>query len=425
LQSRKRLRYRPGQGTICRFTALYTAPVANSYQIAGIGHSEDGVYFGYGNTSNLSDTSFGILYVNRGKREIRTLTITNVASAVNITVTLNSVAYTVLSSEITGGDTIRTAWELSKHTYSGWKCHSNGSTVIFIKDSSGAAAGTYSISGGTVAGTFAATRGGQLSTDLFIPQSEWNGDKVDGTGKSGYLLDPTKGNVYQIMLQYLGYGPFKFQIEASPSNNNSNFITVHTIKNQNTRTNTTMGNPSLPFQLTSYSAGSTTNLSLKCGSFAGFIEGKKVLHGNRFSYTNTTSVSSGALTCLISIMNPYTFNGITNQAVINILDLSYSSETAKASKFYLIRNGTLGGSPNFIQFSTQSCSLYDTASTTISTTNNSQLIWSANLGVSDGRTHIFTDELVLQPGEYITVAAIFTTGASADMSATINTREDQ
>jgi hypothetical protein len=69
--------------------------------------------------------------------------------------------------------------------------------------------------------------------------------------------------------------------------------------------------------------------------------------------------------------------------------------------------------------------LYDTASTTISTTNNSQLIWSANLDVSDGRTHIFTDELVLQPGEYITVAAIFTTGASADMSATINTREDQ
>jgi hypothetical protein len=52
--------------------------------------------------------------------------------------------------------------------------------------------------------------------------------------------------------------------------------------------------------------------------------------------TNTTSVSSGALTYLISIMNPYTFNGITNQAVINILDLSYSSETAKASKFYLI-----------------------------------------------------------------------------------------
>jgi len=34
---RKRLRYRAGQGVVGRFTALYTTPVANSYQIAGFG----------------------------------------------------------------------------------------------------------------------------------------------------------------------------------------------------------------------------------------------------------------------------------------------------------------------------------------------------------------------------------------------------
>lgn len=60
IQSRKRLRYRAGQGLVGRFAGLFTTPVASSYQLAGFGHAEDGVYFGY------VGTSFGILYVNRG-----------------------------------------------------------------------------------------------------------------------------------------------------------------------------------------------------------------------------------------------------------------------------------------------------------------------------------------------------------------------
>ncbi len=81
IQSRKRLRYRAGQGIVGRFAGRFTNPVANSYQLAGFGHAEDGVYFGYGNTNDLSDTEFGILYVNRGVREVRTLTVTTGATS--------------------------------------------------------------------------------------------------------------------------------------------------------------------------------------------------------------------------------------------------------------------------------------------------------------------------------------------------------
>ena len=55
IQSRKRLRYRAGQGVVGRFAGLFTTGVANSYQVAGFGHAEDGVYFGY------KGTSFGVL----------------------------------------------------------------------------------------------------------------------------------------------------------------------------------------------------------------------------------------------------------------------------------------------------------------------------------------------------------------------------
>jgi hypothetical protein len=74
LQSRPRLRYRPGQGVIGRFTAMFTAGVANSYQVAGFGHAEDGVYFGY------KGTEFGIIYNRGGRRAITNLVLT-VASA--------------------------------------------------------------------------------------------------------------------------------------------------------------------------------------------------------------------------------------------------------------------------------------------------------------------------------------------------------
>lgn len=44
LQSRKRLRYRAGQGVVGRFTALWSTPVASSTVVAGFGTSESCIY---------------------------------------------------------------------------------------------------------------------------------------------------------------------------------------------------------------------------------------------------------------------------------------------------------------------------------------------------------------------------------------------
>ena len=79
IQSRRRLRYRAGQGVVGRFAGYFTAGVANSIQVMGYGHAEDGFYFGY------NGTSFGILYSNRGVREVRTLTITTASTATRAT----------------------------------------------------------------------------------------------------------------------------------------------------------------------------------------------------------------------------------------------------------------------------------------------------------------------------------------------------
>lgn len=61
LTTKEYVKYRPGQGSMSRFTALFTTGVAGSTQIAGsFGGGTDGIGFGY------NGTSFGALYRKNG-----------------------------------------------------------------------------------------------------------------------------------------------------------------------------------------------------------------------------------------------------------------------------------------------------------------------------------------------------------------------
>ena len=48
------------------------------------------------------------------------------------------------------------------------------------------------------------------TVDLVIPQADWNGDKVDGTGDSQATLDLSKDNIYWIDIQWHGAGRVRF-----------------------------------------------------------------------------------------------------------------------------------------------------------------------------------------------------------------------
>jgi hypothetical protein len=323
----------------------------------------------------------------------------------------------------------RTVWEISQGVYAGWEAYPVGATVVFVRGAAGAASGTYSLAGTTVVGTFAQTKAGATETQQFIAQADWNGDKMDGTGLSGVTIDPTKGNVYQIGIQYLGFGAITFAIETAPEGNNADFVTAHSLRLPNTLTDTSFGNPSFPFTMAVYSAGSTTNLTIKTGSFAGFIEGSKVLQGNRFSYFNAvTSVGAVNLLPLMTVQNNLYFGGKANQAVVNIISVTGAIKHINPVIYYLIRNGALTGNPNFVAYDTTSCTSWDTAATAVTYSNNSQLLWTGHLGDTGNIDHDFAtllEELTLQPGEWVTLAARSVTGSASNVTGSINTREDQ
>jgi hypothetical protein len=182
--------------------------------------------------------------------------------------------------------------------------------------------------------------------------------------------------------------------------------------------------------MAAYSAGSTTDLTIKCGSFAGFIEGQKYLHGGRFSYfRQLTTVGDTNYQALFTIMNSRYYSGRSNQSVINIISVSGALKHTSPCIFYLIRGGALVGNPSFSAYATNSCSLYDSSATTVTVSTNDQILWSGHLGDTGEIDHHFNgsgaEEFTLQPGEWVTLAAKAVTGTPSYVTGSINTREDQ
>lgn len=419
LQSRHRVRYRPGQGLVGKCTAVFGTPVASNYQLVGFGHAESGLYFGY------IGTAFGILHVTGGVREIRTLTV-SVGSGhnENVTVELNGTEYTVAVTASSNAK--KTAYEISKGTYAGWTAMQVGATVVFLSGSAGLKDGDYSLTGTSATGTFAQTLAGAATSDTFIAKSSWNVDKLDGTGRSGITLNPLTGNVYRFDIQYLGYGALVFRVEIVPTNGNSpTFVPVHIIRYPNSYTTPSLTNPSFPFTATNYNAGSTTDTTLKVGSVSAGVEGQINYTGPRFGYRQSSASVSNTLVPLFTVRNDLVHNGRANQTVVRVQTMTGAMKHNFSGEVYLIRDATLTGTPDFVAHDTYSCTSVDYSATGVSYANNRQLLLTQSLGDTGNFTFVFdNDSLKIQPGETLTVAAKTYSGTATVFIVGLNTRED-
>lgn len=93
-------------------------------------------------------------------------------------------------------------------------------------------------------------------------QSDWNLDKLDGTGKSGRTLDLDNGNIFQIEWTWYGYGQIIFGVLGVVSGKQT-FIPVHEMSDF---TDTSVTDPSLRVFTKVENGGTTTsNLPLYVG----------------------------------------------------------------------------------------------------------------------------------------------------------------
>ena len=321
VETKRYLKYRPGQGCHVRGTALFTTGVANSEQLFGAGDSVDGLFFGY------NGTSFGVMTRNN-------------------------------------------------------------------------------------------------SVDTWVAQADWNGDKMDGTGgasnPTGQNLDTTKGNVYQINFQWLGFGLIEFAIEDA---NTGRFVPVHSIAYANANTVPSLLNPSFPILWSVENTTNNTNITLKGASCVGEIEGRIEYLGPTNAIGNSKTGVTTTLTNVLTIRNKSTYQTLTNRTPINLLKYSVSVDGNKPAEFQLVKNTTLGGTPSYTDISTNTSVIeYDTAGTTVT---GGQAVDFGTLGAtgSASESGTSTTDIILLPGETLTLAVRATT-ATTDATVAIRWVED-
>lgn len=370
VESIEHAKYHPGQGTLPRWTAVYdSVGVAGTTAYAGLLNDEDGVGFG------RQGTTFGVLLRHNGRIEYQTLTITNGATsqAGNITINLDGVGTAVA---VENGDSIQDVVRaINAVAFDQWFDSAVGIAVEFSSHLASDKTGLFSLVdiGSTgVVGAFVEAVQGAEPTDDFIAQADWNIDNLDGDGDAanatGMLLDPSKGNVYEVQFQWLGFGSIEYQIENPVT---GRFVHVHTIQYANANTATSMQNPTLPLALLVDNGATTSNITVQTSSMAVFTEG--IIDESGQGIPNGAAGSAdGDLTTeqpVLCIRNKNVFQGVENRVEWAPKILTFSGIGAGGAKFTTLRaviNPTvLGGPVSWSDISTATSVIeIDTSATT-------------------------------------------------------------
>lgn len=150
--------------------------------------------------------------------------------------------------------------------------------------------------------------------DTKVPQSLWNVDKLDGTGKSGYNIDITKINVFWLDYQWLGAGRVRFGVFAPDGSR----ITCHRFENAGAFTVPYMRTGTLPlsFENVNHAAtGSSSEIRAVC--MAMYTEGTHEDYTFwRYADAEVNAVTCTTNTTLLSIRATPTVNGKHNSVII-------------------------------------------------------------------------------------------------------------
>ena len=114
----------------------------------------------------------------------------------------------------------------------------------------------FELSGTTLYAVYRSSFGGNVN-EIRVPQTEWNGDKLDGTGLSGVTLDVSRPNIYGIDIATLGTGYARLGIRAPDG---SRWV-AHLFTSVNSASITNLNRTSLPLRWENFNTGLTSGPS--------------------------------------------------------------------------------------------------------------------------------------------------------------------
>jgi hypothetical protein len=177
-----------------------------------------------------------------------------------------------------------------------------------------------------------------------VAQSGWNADTFNGAGASARTLDPTKGNILWMDIEWLGVGDVRagFVVDGS-------MVVAHVFHNENLRNTTYMTTATLPLRqeienlATTTSSGTARQICNTVASEGGY-EGFTRRYNTATSTTPKTLTSSGTTYPLVSIRMA---SGRTDSVIVPA-SLSMALEQTQNNKpdiiqYRVVLNPTLSG----------------------------------------------------------------------------------
>lgn len=429
LRSKRFMRYRPGQGIVCRFTAAFTQGVANSLQFAGLTNQENRVVFGW------NGDRFGVNRSTGGKAHITLLTITVAPNATQTaTITLNGVAYTVTLGN-TSADVAMQAIVNRVDGYGGWLVEQTDGASLWLSPTLGPLNGTFSFtSTGNAQATFVTKQVGIVQSNYWTYQDEWNVDRMDGSGNelnpSGMTLDHTKLNVYQIAMRWLGAGVISYALEDQAS---GALVYVHREHYVNQHTTVHTLNPSFKITYGAVNTTGTTNVTVTGGSMYGAVEGTIFQNELTRAYgTSKSNLAQNQCHHLLTIRNSVVTNGLaganngnyvlnTKEAIVKSLSVSIQGQDP--ARIYLFFEPTSFSSTHLYNNIPRCNELQSTVTGTFNLAVDTP-VYEALVGINGTiNVDLSAYRLTVPPGSWVSVA-IQSTGAMNPVSCALVWSED-
>jgi hypothetical protein len=407
--SAKEATYRPGQGLLFKFSAIFTPNTPNQKQYAGAITSESAFAFGY------NGAEFGIVRSFDGALEQQELQITNGGTG-NITVTVDGNPYTVT---LTAGTAQHNAYEIAVSLDAqvpGYGVSSTDDVVSFLAQlpDFGGGAFTYNALASGSAGTFTQITAGLIMTDEWTPQAQWN-------IRPDIVINPALGNIYQIQVKYLGFGGIRFYVENPET---ALFELVHVIKYANTSILPIVSNPIFRMGWALRSTGNTTNISVEGASAGVYVEGIINHDERKRGASNEALAVDTTRTNVLALKNRATFNSRSNRAAIRTSILNIATDTNKTAVFEIILNPVVQVGQSLIFQSFGSGELAEIATDKVTITGGQVLsVFDVKASTpSSVDLYNIIDELL--PSEVVAITARVTQTPASEMAVAINWQDD-
>lgn len=404
--SSRESQYKAGQGLKARFTALFTEGKPNSTQQAGFITSESVFGFGY------NGDEFGIVHARDGRLENQELTITAGGGNETASVQVDGISYSI---PITSSSAEANAFEIATYLDNNdprYNFTSVNNIVYALAQLPDFGGGAFTFTSATAQASWNQIQSAVIPVETWITKEDWS-------EYSNIKIDPSLGNVYQVQIQYLGYGGIIFSVEDPDT---AQLTPVHIIKYANTSLVPSVSNPIFRVGWAARNTGNNTDIQVKGASAASFLEGQLRYDGRPKGICQTQTNVGTARQSVLSLRNRLTFNNTANRAEIIPVAASFSTNTPQTAFFEIIQNPVYDDPIVFNRYSDGS--LMEISKDQVNVIDGDVVDCftvkeSSSLQVEIGK---IIESMI--PGVTYCICASVSQGSSSDMDATFTFKED-